>query len=180
MNKKISQIAIFAALIIVFQIIATFINIGSFPITLTLIPIIVAGCVYGEKIGALMGLVFGIIVIVMVITGADPNGLVMFVSNPLATTLACLTKGILCGYISALIYKVLNKKNQKIAVIISAISCPIINTFVFSIFLLLFFDSNISSLIGLFLSFNFVIELLINVLIAPRIIHLIKRGKERY
>ena len=60
--RKNTVIAIFGALVAVLQIIATFISFGSFPITLTLIPIIIAGAIYGPGIGALMGLIFGVIV----------------------------------------------------------------------------------------------------------------------
>lgn len=179
-SRTIAEISIFSALIIVLQIIATYINIGSFPITLTLIPIIVAGCVYGEKVGALMGFVFGGIVSIMVITGADPSGATMLVYNPIATISACMVKGVLCGFVSSYIYKVVSKKDEKLAVVLASISCPIVNTGVFSIFLLLFFDSTIKSLIGLFLSFNFVLELALNILIAPKLTNLIKHNKERF
>ena len=65
-NRKFAVISIFAAIVIVLQVIATYVNFGGFPITLTLIPIIIAGAVYGPYVGMLMGLVFGVVVDVMV------------------------------------------------------------------------------------------------------------------
>ena len=61
-TKQITAISMFAGLVVVLQVVATFINFGGFPITLTLIPIIIAGALYGPKIGALMGTVFGVVV----------------------------------------------------------------------------------------------------------------------
>lgn len=181
MNKNIklvSEIAIFSAIIIVLQVLATFINFGSFPITLTLIPIIVGGAVYGPTVGLLLGIVFGIIVDIMVLTGADPSGAIMLSQHPVITLATCLIKGGLAGLISALSYKYLNKLNDKHRLIISSALCPIINTLVFFISLILFFDSNIKALIGAFLSINFIIELLINILIAPYLTNLIKHYRK--
>ena len=53
------------ALVVVLQTAATFIRFGSFPITLTLIPIVVAGALYGVASGALIGTVFGLVVLVL-------------------------------------------------------------------------------------------------------------------
>lgn len=183
MRKKsriIAEVSIFSALIIVLQIVATYIKIGSFSVNLTLIPIIVAGCVYGEAVGTLMGLVSATIIIIMVLIGADAGGATMLVENPLATIAAVYIKGGLSGYVSSYIYKVVSNKNQKRAVILSSIFCPIINTFVFTLFLIMFFDTPIKALIGYFLTTNFVIELIINILIAPKLTGLIKHNKERY
>ena len=60
--KLLAEISIFSAIIVILQLLATFINFGSFPITLTLIPIIVGSFVYGPLVGGLLGLVFGIVV----------------------------------------------------------------------------------------------------------------------
>ena len=76
-TKEITTISMFAGLVVVLQVVATFINFGGFPITLTLIPIIIAGAMFGPRTGALMGTVFGVVVALMVITGADPSGATM-------------------------------------------------------------------------------------------------------
>lgn len=177
-TKLVSQIAIFSAIIVILQLIATFINFGSFPITLTLIPIIVGGAVYGPLVGLILGLVFGVIVDIMVITGADPSGALMLSMHPIITLLTCLIKGGLAGLLSALSYKYLYKLNSKLRLVISSAVCPIINTLVFFISLILFFDSSIKVLIGAFLSINFVIELLINILIAPYLTNLVNHYRK--
>ena len=179
-SRIIAEISIFSAIIIVLQIAATYIKIGSFSINLTLIPIIVAGCVYGETVGTLMGLVSATIILIMVLTGGDPSGATMLAYNPFATIAAIYVKGGLSGFISSYIYKVVSNKNQSKAVLLSALSCPIVNTFVFTMFLIMFFDTPVKALIGYFLTTNFVIELALNALIAPKLTGLIKHNKERY
>ena len=176
-TKRFTTISIFAAIIIILQIISTYINFGGFPITLTLIPIIVAGAVYGPSIGALMGLVFGVIVSLMVIVGADPSGAIMFSTHPIITVVTCIIKGTCAGYIGALVYKLI--RNNKVGIIISAIVTPITNTLILYISLALFFEESFIALIGGFMTINFAIELLTNVLIAPGLLVLINRVKGR-
>ena len=177
-TKKFAAISVFTAIIVVLQIIATYINFGGFPITLTLVPIIVAGAVYGPSIGMLMGIVFGVIVDVMVIIGADPSGAVMLASHPIITVLTCLIKGALAGLFGALAYKYI--KNHKTGIVVSAIITPITNTLILYISLILFFETSFAALVGAFMSINFVIELIINVLISPGLLSLINRASGRY
>ena len=177
-TKRFAVISIFAAIIIVLQVLATYINFGGFPITLTLIPIIIAGAVFGPYVGMLMGLVFGIVVDVMVITGADPSGAIMLASHPIVTIMTCLIKGALAGYLGAISYKLL--KNKKLAIVIDAIITPVVNTLILYIALILFFDTSFAAMIAAFMSINFIIELLINVIIAPGLLNLINRASNRY
>ena len=176
-NRKFAVISIFAAIIIVLQVIATYVNFGGFPITLTLIPIIIAGAVYGPYIGMLMGLVFGVVVDVMVITGADPSGAIMLASHPIITILTCLIKGALAGLLGATAYNKI--ENKKFAIVVDAIITPVTNTLILYISLILFFDLSFTAMIGAFISINFAIELLINILIAPGLLTLIKKANTR-
>ena len=176
-NKKFAIISIFTALIIILQVISTYVNFGGFPITLTLIPIIICGAVYGVYMGLLMGLVFGIVVSFMVIIGADPSGAVMFASHPIITAITCLLKGALAGCLGAFAYKKIS--NKKIAIVVDAIVTPIVNTAILYISLIIFFDSSFTVMIAAFMSINFIIELLINILLAPGLTIVINRAKSR-
>ena len=176
-TKRLSIISIFAAIIVVLQIVATYINFGGFPITLTLIPIIVAGAIYGPTVGLILGLIFGAIVNIMVITGADPSGAVMLAIHPIITILTCFIKGGLAGLFGATAYKMI--KNNKVGIIASAIITPITNTATLYIALILFFESSFAAMVAAFMSINFIIELLINVIIAPGLLVLVNRVKSR-
>ena len=172
-NKDLTVIAMFAGLVVVLQVIATFINFGSFPITLTLVPIIVAGAMFGVPTGALMGTVFGIVVALMVITGADPSGAAMLAVHPIITVLGCVLKGTFAGAASAAVYKALKEKNQKLAIILAAAVAPIVNTGTLAIVIILFFGGAFATLIGLFITVNFLIELVVDVLLAPGLLGVI-------
>ena len=178
-NKKNVVIAVFAAIVIVLQLVATFINFGSFPITLTLIPIIVAGAVYGPKVGALMGTVFGVIVALMVITGADPSGATMMAIHPVITISVCILKGFLCGWCSALVYKALKPKNEKLAIVVASAVAPIVNTGTLFLCLILFFDASFATMVSAFMSINFIVEFLTNILLAPGLLGIIHSWQNR-
>ena len=51
-TRRLVGMSIFTALVIVLQIVATFVKIGAFPVTLTLVPIVIGGALYGRKAGA--------------------------------------------------------------------------------------------------------------------------------
>lgn len=172
------ELAMFGALVVVLQVIATFIKIGSFPITLTLVPIIVAGAIHGPKAGSLMGLIFGIVVLVMVVVGADPGGQALFAVRPVITSLVCILKGVLAGLFSSLAFGVIRDKNTKLALFIAGLVCPLINTGTLYLVLFLFFDTSLATVLSALMSVNFVIELGINALLAPGLYILIKnKGK---
>ena len=172
-TKQITAISMFAGLVVVLQVVATFINFGGFPITLTLIPIIIAGALYGPKIGALMGTVFGVVVALMVITGADPSGATMLAMHPAVTISVCVLKGTFCGLAGALVYKALNKKNKVLAIVLAAAVTPVINTGILYIVIIIFFSGTFAAMIGAFMSVNFLIELLTNILLAPGLLRIV-------
>ena len=174
-TKKVVTIAMFAALIVVLQVIATFVNFGGFPITLTLVPIIIAGAMFGPGMGALMGTVFGIVVALMVVVGADPSGATLLSLRPVVTVLACILKGTFCGLVSALVYKALAGKNQTAAIIAAAAICPVVNTGTLYLALIIFFESTFAAMLGAFMSVNFAIELIINILIAPALLRVVNK-----
>lgn len=172
-TKQITTISMFAGLVVVLQVVATFINFGGFPITLTLIPIIIAGALYGPKIGALMGTVFGVVVALMVITGTDPSGAGMLAMRPVVTILACVLKGTFCGLAGALVYKVLNKKNKVIAIVLASAVTPIVNTGILYTVIIIFFSGTFAAMLGAFMSVNFAIELITNILLAPGLLRIV-------
>ena len=51
--SRLTALGMLTALVVVLQMAATFIRFGSFPITLTLIPIVVVGALYGVASGGL-------------------------------------------------------------------------------------------------------------------------------
>lgn len=176
MNNRFSRLTalgMLTALVVVLQTAATFIRFGSFPITLTLIPIVVAGIVYGVCSGALLGTVFGLVVLVMVLTGADASGQMMLALHPLITSAACVVKGTLCGTAAAAVYRLVSRRNEKAAVIAAAAVCPLVNTGVLYLVLALCFDTSWAAVLSAFMSVNFLLELAVNIVLAPAVLRIV-------
>ena len=176
-TKTITTISMFVGLVIVLQVIATFINFGGFPITLTLIPIIVGGAMFGPSVGAILGTAFGLVVAFMVITGADPSGATMLAMHPIITISACILKGTFAGLFSSLVFKSLKDKNELVAIICASAIAPITNTGILALVIILFFDGAFVTFISLFITINFAIELLIDLLLSPALLRIIDSKK---
>ena len=172
--------AILSALVVVLTLLGNVIHVGPFSITLSLVPIIIGAAVYGTGTGAMLGLIFGLVVMISGIAGWDGGATMVLLSqNAFATVFGCIAKGVLAGWISALVYKALEKKQPKTAVIVSGIVCPIVNSGVFVLIMITFFMSTLEAWAGgqkilyyvLFVmtGLNFLIELAINVALASAI-----------
>lgn len=186
-TKKIVMLAIFTAIVIVLQLLGQFISFGSFSISLVLIPIVVGAAICGPGAGAFLGAVFGIVVTITCITGMDKGGFILFSANPFLTVLTCVLKGTLAGWLSGLVYAHMSKINNFAAVVLAAIVCPVVNTGIFCVALaLLFHDILIEwaggtsivyyfifSLVGV----NFLLEMVVNVVLSPIAVRIIKAGK---
>lgn len=186
-TKTIVGLSLFTAIVVVLQLLGSFIRFGMFSISLVLVPIVVGAALYGAASGAWLGLVFAAVVLL----SGDASA--FFVINPLGTVLTVILKGVLSGYAAGILYRALHKKNETVAVIASAVVCPVVNTGIFLIGCLLFFMEPVSAWAEafgfgdnvtryMFLGLaggNFLFELLFNVVLSPVIVRLIKLGKVR-
>ena len=183
-NKRMSTktmvlCAILTALVIVLQYVSMAIRFGTFSITLSLTPVVIGALTCGVGMGAWLGLVFGVAVL---FTGdAAP----FWAVAPLATFLTVILKGIASGVIPALAYELLKGKNKTFRAALASVLSPIANTGVFLIGCVLFFIptlvewyGDITAFLITIFSFNFVIELVLNIVLSPVVIRLlnIKRG----
>ena len=177
--------AILTALVIVLQLMGSFIRLGPFSISLVLVPIVIGAAVCGRWAGGWLGLVFGIIVLFM-------DSAAFMAINPLGTIITVIVKGAAAGLLAGIIYSLLAKKNKMLAVIAAAAICPIVNTGIFLIGCKLFFmDAIIGwgqaagfASAGQYIIYglvggNFIIELLINMILSPVIVRLINYRSSR-
>ena len=191
-QRKLIYTAMFAAVVVVLQMFVS-IPVGMFTITLTLVPVMLGAILFGPASGAILGGVFGVVVAIQVITGAaGPASTTMLLQAPVVTVVLCILKGVAAGWVSGLVYQAVMKINKpQLAVILSAVSCPIVNTGIFCLGLTVFYNNLLNEwaiagefanaltfiflgLIGL----NFVIEFATNVLLIPvalRMIKIVKR-----
>ena len=84
-TRRLAGLALFTAIVVVLQLLGSFIKVGPFAVSLVLIPIVVGAAVYGVSAGAWLGFVFGVVVTIAVVTGADQGGYIMFSARPVMT-----------------------------------------------------------------------------------------------
>ena len=186
-TKRLVGMGLFTAIIVVLQLVATFVKIGTFPVTLVLIPIVVGAAVYGPKSGAYFGGVFGVVVLIACIFGWYLGGNILWNANPFLTLLLCLVKGMAAGWAAGMVYGAISKKNMYLGVVLAALVCPIVNTGIFCLAMVLFYRDillqwaagtsvmyfMIFGLVGV----NFLLEVAINVVLCPTVARIIKIEK---
>lgn len=172
--------AMLTALVVVFQFIGSAIKFGPFSISLVLIPIVIGAALCGPLVGAWLGYVFGVVVFI-----SGDAAWFLTISIP-GTIITVMLKGVACGAVAGLVYRLLKNKNKYLAGVASAIICPIVNTGVFVLGCLAFFYSDVSAagaaqgydsgLAFIFLGMiglNFLVELIINAVLSPVVVMLI-------
>lgn len=184
-TKTIVLGAILTALVVILQMMGAFIRLGPFQICLVLIPIVIGAATCGVEIGTWLGFVFGLVVLL------NGDAAAFYAINIPGTIITVLAKGIACGLVAGIVYKLLEKVNRYAAVITAAIVCPIVNTGVFLIGCVIFFLDTIrawgaaggyeNTLQYVFLGLvggNFLVELGSNILLSPVIVRLLNIRKK--
>lgn len=184
-TKNLVGMGLFTAIVVVLQFLGGGIKFGMFSISLVLVPIVVGAAVYGWKAGAWLGLAFGVAVML------SGDAAAFLVIDPLGTVLVVLIKGTACGLVAGFVYNLVQRFHKVAAVLSAAVICPVVNTGVFLLGCRLFFWETIAGW-GAALGFanaaeyaffglagiNFVIEIGVNLILAPVIVRLIKQGKK--
>lgn len=128
---KLTTLAILVAVVILFQMLGSFIKIGPTSITLVLVPIVLGGILLGPVCGALLGLIFGAMTLWAGISGTDYFTNVLFTNQPIATSVICLVKAVAAGYGAGILYKLIAGKNKIVATFVASAAAPILNTGIF-------------------------------------------------
>ena len=192
------QLSLLIALVVVLQIISALIPPigGTVSITLTLIPVVVGGILYGKKAGAILGFAFGAIVLVNCICALDLGGSILWNANPILTAVICFAKGIAAGFIPACLYELVKgcaEKQSKgrafAATVVAALAAPIVNTGLFVLGMILFFKDTLYAWAGgtdimMYVLFglagiNFLVEFLINIFLSPAIVRIVGVVKKK-
>ena len=176
--------AVLTALVVVLQLLGSFIHLGPFSITLVLLPIVIGAATCGIAVSVWLGLVFGGVVLMT-------DAAAFYAVSVIGTVITVLAKGGLCGLAAGLVYKLFEKKNRYLAVIAAAVVCPIVNTGVFMLGCVVFFLDTIKSW-GLAEGFgsaaeymflglaggNFLFELGTNIVLSPVVVRLLNIRKK--
>ena len=185
-TKTMVVAAMMTALVVILQHMGAVVKFGPFSVSLVLIPIVIGTITCGEYVGAWLGFVFGLVVL---LTGdAAPF---MAVSIP-GTIITVLLKGTACGYVSGVCYKLINKvlgekikKSSYVSAVCAAVACPVVNTGVFLLGCFAFFMEAVSqwavgsASVGHYIIFvlvggNFLFEMAVSVIFAPTLVHILK------
>ncbi len=177
---------ILTAIVIVFQFIGASIKLGTFSVSLVLIPIVIGASLCGKYASTWLGLVFSVVVLL----SGDASAFLAI--NPLGTVITVILKGTLAGFVGGLAFDLLKKINTYFAVIVSAILVPVTNTGIFLIGCKLFFFETIKEwafglgfenafvymIVGL-VGMNFIFELVINIILSPSVVGAVKTLKRK-
>ena len=185
-TEKLALMALLTAITAVLAYFGGFVKIGGLAsISLTLIPVVIGAALCGPFSGAWLGLVSGVVFF----TTAD--AIFWFGLSIPGTVITVLVKGALAGFCAGLVYKIFSIFNRYLAVFVSAIVCPVVNTGIFLLGSLIFFMDAVSAgaaadgmsvggyLIVAFVGLNFVFELLVNIILSPAILRIINIGKKK-
>ena len=186
--RQLALAAMLTAIVVVLQVVANLIQpVPGVSITFVLVPVVIGAALLGPWVGAWLGFVFGAVVLIS-------GGATAFLPiNPAGTVVTVLVKGSCAGLCAGLVYQCLKKFNAYLAVIAAAVVCPVVNTGLFLVGCRLFFWETIRDWgaaagfenVGAFMvvglvGVNFLIELGINMLLAPVILRLIEFGKQNW
>lgn len=192
MSQKIrtmTGLSFLSAIVVVLQMMGSFIKFGPFSIALVFIPIVVGAAVYGVKGGAVLGTAFAIIVAVASILGWDAGGNILWNSNPFMTLLVIFVKGIAAGVMSGLAFKLGRKKSTILGVVLGAIACQLTNSIIFVSSMYLFFYEYLSAwatatgasiityILTMIVGGNAIVELILSMVLSPAIVRIIEMRK---
>ncbi len=185
-TRKLVLLALLTAMVAVLAYLGGFIKIGGLAsISLTLIPVVVGAILYGPYAGAWLGGVAGAMFF------ATPDAAFWLGLSIPGTIITVMVKGVLSGLCAGLAYKLLARLNRYVAVVVSAIVCPVVNTGIFLLGCLVFFMETVSGgaiaegmsvgmyLIVAFVGLNFVFELLTNIVLSPAIVRILDIAKKK-
>lgn len=172
---------ILTAIVIVLQAVGSSIKFGTFSISLILIPVVLGAALCGPVVSAWLGLVFGAVVLI-----SGDAAAFLAISVP-GTVITVLLKGVLCGLFAGLAFNALKKKSTVLATVVAAVVAPVTNTGIFLLGCRIFFFDAIREwgvsagfvsvtkymLVG-FVGFNFLFEILTNIVLCPIVVRIIE------
>lgn len=187
-SRKLAMTALLTAIVTVLAYTGGSIKIGALPsFNISLIPVVLGGALLGPAAGAWLGAVSGFLFLV----SFSPDTMFWYSMNVPGTIITVMLKGTAAGFLSAWVYKLLEKKNRYLAVMVGAVVCPTVNTGIFILGCLTFFMNGLKTNVGdgkatgvfmwllTVIVLNYLLELLVNVVAAPAILRLINIRRKK-
>ena len=158
-NPRVIDLTLIALFIAIIAIL-TFTPLGYlktplFEITFMVLPVAVGSVVLDWKSGAILGAAFGFTSFMTCFGIGMPSdlGAILLQINPWYTAIVCIVPRIICGALPALIFKAINKVDEKglISTSVACLSTAVINTVLFLGGIWIFFEKTISENYGDFI-----------------------------
>lgn len=184
--RKLTLAAMLTAVVVVLALLGTAIKFGTFNINLALVPIVIGAAMLGVWYGAWLGLVNAVVILL------SGDAAPFLTVNAIGTVVTVIAKGVLAGLAAGAVYQLLQRFNKYAAVLAAALVCPVVNTGVFLIGCVLFFWETIGewavgsgaestfsfAIVGL-IGVNFLIEVALNVILAPAIARILGFSEDK-
>ena len=185
--QKLVFTAVMTAIVVILQLVAILsrVVLPVFAINLVLIPIVIGAAIGGVKVGAWLGFISGVAVLI----SGDASAFLTV--DIFGTIVVVLLKGTVSGIAAAGAFKLVEKKNKYLAVLAAAVACPLANTGIFILGCFIFFMDTVrewGSALGFENAFayiilgmvgiNFVIELVLNLVLSPAAVRLLDIKKK--
>lgn len=200
--RNIAYLAVLLALVIVLQTFGGTITVGVVQLNFTLVPIVLGAILLGPTAGGILGLACGIVILIQVITASSGFYFIIWTNSPVVTSLTCILKTTVAGYVAGWVYRAIVKKNRLVATFVASGVVPVLNTLIFILGCLCMSDAislfSVEILGGgelsgmdvlvcilvVLVTFNFFIEFAVNLVLAPavsRVVSVVEKavGKKR-
>ena len=101
--KALTLGAILCSLVVLLQLMGSFIRFGPFAISLVLLPIVIGAATCGKGVSTVLGFIFGVVVLM------TDAAAFLVISIP-GTIITVLAKGALAGFFAGAVYELIEKK----------------------------------------------------------------------
>lgn len=180
-NSEKTKRLVLASAIVAIIILMGFTPIGyiktvGIEVTFLMIPVVIGASVLGKEWGTILGAVFGLTSFFQCF-GYSAFGTALFAINPVATFIMCFVPRMLMGFLAGLIFEAIAKidKTKIVSFIVTSISGAVLNTAFFTVGFLIFFrnadltssfgmnlaNMSVIDVIGILITFNAVLEIII-------------------
>ena len=179
--RRLVTLALLTAIVVVLQLFGSFLTIGSTPISLTLVPIVIGAILLGPGAGAILGAAFGVVTFCVGLSGRDWFTAMLISVSPFWSVSINLTKGICAGAGAGWIAKAFRKR-RTVGCILASLAAPILNTGVFVLHMVTVLRPGLENFAGsvgeanamhalffVLIGVNFLIEMAVNAVLSAGI-----------
>ena len=136
---QMAQLAILLAILLIMAFTPLgYLKIGPLSVSFLTLPVAIGAVILGPKAAIILGTAFGLTSFYQCL-GMDALGVALMGVSPVRTFIMCVVPRVLIGVVTGYLYQLLKYKNEKVAVAVTCLAAPIVNTITFLGAMVLFF-----------------------------------------